>query len=95
MKNSGYQPEGHKEPPTNLPTTGSNVTKPSGKSIYIFKVHSIFREHEYKMIIEQLKLQIQEGVLLLSPHLDFVGREIEIEGQQVQIKLIFADEEIK
>lgn len=58
------------------------------KSIYIFKTNMLLRHDDLAALRNKIKEQLADGVLLLTPHAEYIGREIEIDGTKVTVKFI-------
>lgn len=63
------------------------------KAIYIFKLNALFRPEDVKSIRDEIKRQLDEGLLLLDHNASFVGRELEVCGQKVTVEFVERDEQ--
>lgn len=59
----------------------------AAEAVYIFRVNSLLRADDLEKLRENIKRQIEDGLVLTDPRVDYVGREITIDGCRVTVKL--------
>lgn len=58
---------------------------------YIFETKAFLAPDQLSKLREQIKQQLDEGLLLLSPLCDYLGREIEVDGVNIVVKFVGED----
>lgn len=55
---------------------------------YIFETKCFLTFEQLSNLRAQIKQQLDEGLLLLSPLCDYLGREIEVDGVNIVVKFV-------
>lgn len=60
----------------------------AAEAVYIFRTNSFLKADDLEKLRENIKRQIEDGLVLTDPHVDYVGREIAIDGCRITVELI-------
>lgn len=58
------------------------------REVYIFKTNVLLRHEDMERMRQELKRQIDDGVVLYPPRFDFIARELMPSGVEIEIKLL-------
>lgn len=63
------------------------------KSVFIFRISAMVKQADAKEIRRRLEKQIQAGLVLLDPMVTYIGREILVDGEEVEIVIKHKEQE--
>lgn len=72
----------------NCPLIAVEEKEAPNKGVYIFKTNVLLRHEDMERMRQELKRQIEDGVALYQPRLDFIARELMPSGVEIEVKLL-------